>query len=281
MINNVLKRIKGILDYVLRPFGVTLVRVRPLSLKSYPESLPLAHPYYINIGAGKFYHPYWHKLDMPNDYYGNKTKDKLTIFCDLTKSLPLPINDDSVKVAYSSHVIEHLSDDSVQNLFNEVYRCLMTSGVFRITCPDIDIEYDAYMRGDESFWVWSNAYGKMNSSIEQKFLDHFATAISETHLGERSEKLSDENVKEVFDSYSKEDALNHFIKMIPNLDQKKYAAYHVNWFNFKKISVMLRNAGFSDIYESRYGQSSSPVLRDTSLFDSTCPALSVYVECRK
>jgi hypothetical protein len=44
---------------------------------------------------------------------------------------------------------------------------------------------------------------------------------------------------------------------------------------------MLLEAGFSQVYESRYAQSHCPELRDKTLFDTTCPELSVYVECRK
>jgi len=44
---------------------------------------------------------------------------------------------------------------------------------------------------------------------------------------------------------------------------------------------MLRKAGFSKIFLSGYGQSFSPVLRNTDLFDNTHPEISLYVEAIK
>ncbi|QYX29912.1 class I SAM-dependent methyltransferase [Sphaerospermopsis torques-reginae] len=40
-------------------------------------------------------------------------------------------------------------------------------------------------------------------------------------------------------------------------------------------------ASFSNIYRSGYGQSVSPILRNTQLFDSTHPQMSIYMECIK
>ena len=44
---------------------------------------------------------------------------------------------------------------------------------------------------------------------------------------------------------------------------------------------MLEQAGFSEIYKSGFGQSVSPVMRDTTLFDKQDPKDSLYVEAVK
>ena len=44
---------------------------------------------------------------------------------------------------------------------------------------------------------------------------------------------------------------------------------------------MLREAGFQEVYASRWGQSRSAVMRDTGYFDTTTPQLSMYMEAIK
>jgi predicted SAM-dependent methyltransferase len=199
----------------------------------------------------------------------------------LTSHQALPINNDTVKVAYTSHVIEHINDADVEYLFHEVYRCLQPGGYFRITCPDIDLEYDAYCSGDEFFWKWPNAYGLFNTSIEQKFLDHFATALTETHPHKGCKKVSSQEAKNILTTMRKEEALEYFVKQLSPEMQKHYTGDHINWFNRDKITTMLRKANFKHIYESKYLQSRCKIMRDKLLFDSTCPELSLYIECQK
>lgn len=56
---------------------------------------------------------------------------------------------------------------------------------------------------------------------------------------------------------------------------------HVNWWTWNKISSRLTMAGFVDVTRSGFGQSSEPVMRDTTKFDNTHPNGSLYVESRK
>ena len=254
---------------------------KPFGLELYPDTDRTETPRYVNIGAGNFYHPLWHNLDMPNDYYAGQQKDKLHISHDLTSSQHLPFADQTLHVAYTSHVVEHLSNDDVAHLFAEVYRCLRPGGVFRITCPDMDLEYDAYLRRDNSFWKWPNAYKVFNSSVEQCFLDHFATILTLSHPEKGCRKFSDQEVGSLFADMGKVGAFEYLINQIPGNLRSRYPADHVNWFNFEKLLTMLGDAGFAKVYESKYGQSKSPLLRNLALFDSTCPELSLYVECVK
>lgn len=268
---------------IINQWGIEVVRLRNdlPDLSLYEEKERPETPRYVNIGAGGFFHPFWHNLDTPNEYYAEIQKNLAFIHYDLTAHKPLPFESDTLKVAYTSHVIEHIHDDDVVFLFKEVYRCLQPGGCFRVTCPDIDLEYDAYMRNDRSFWKWPNAYGVFNTSIEQMFLDHFATSLTKTHPEKTCRKLTDKDIREIFEKYPKEDALDHIVGLLTTDIQKKYPGDHINWFNHGKISEILSSAGFSNVYESGYGQSKCVQMRDKQLFDSTCPELSVYVECVK
>jgi predicted SAM-dependent methyltransferase len=278
-----LRQGKNVVNKLLSPLQLEVRRVqidKPDTSQYEIQERPVK-PCFINIGAGDFYHPYWHNLDNPNEYYANSQKGKLHIQYDLTSHEPFPFEDNQLKVCYSSHVIEHINNDDVEYLFNQVYRCLQPGGYFRITCPDIDLEYEAYSRGDSTFWKWPNAYGINNNTIEQKFLDHFATALTETHPFKNCKKFTTEEIRKIFNEMQKEEALDFFIGQLSKDMQKDYSGDHINWFNKNKIINLLEKANFKTIYESKYGQSCCSILRDKKLFDSTCPELSLYIECRK
>lgn len=57
-------------------------------------------------------------------------------YLNLTK--PLPYSPESVEAIFSSHVLEHLFMDEVENLMPEIYRVLKPGGVCRIVVPDLD-----------------------------------------------------------------------------------------------------------------------------------------------
>ncbi|QDH64225.1 MULTISPECIES: class I SAM-dependent methyltransferase [Pseudomonas fluorescens group] len=278
---SLLKTGKHLINKFIHPLGLEINKIdKGTSTALYEDRKRPETPKYLNIGAGSFFHPYWHNLDNPNEYYKDDQKGNLNIQYDLTSHESMPLGDNTLEVAYTSHVIEHLSDDDVEFLFSEVYRCLKPGGVFRVTCPDMGLEYDAYIRGDVSFWKWPNAYGTYNTSIEQKFLDHFATALTDTHPASKI-KLSDREIREIFLNLPKAEAFDSIIGQIPKDIQKDHYGDHINWFDSEKVTRMLKASNFSEVYESKYLQSRCPILRNKALFDSTCPELSMYIECRK
>ena len=119
------------------------------------------------------------------------------------------------------------------------------------------------------------------ASIQQIFLYHFASGVSELHIDKTVPKISDGKLDELFSTLSFEDALNFCTSNCSLGVQKKYPGNHINWWNEKKAVKMLRKAGFKTIYRSGWGQSGFPVLRNTSLFDNTHPKISLYIEARK
>ena len=200
-----------------------------------------------------------------------------TLVHDLMSQKPFPIGTETLKVAYTSHVIEHLRDEDVQYMFEEVYRCLQTGGFFRIGCPDIDLEYDAYYSGDVGFWWWKSA----DISIEQGFLGHFASALTLNDADKRCKKYTDAEIRAVFAELPKEEAFDSFTKQIPVEVQRAHPGDHMNWFSSSKLTTMLQKAGFKNIWGSRFEQSKCALLRNTRLFDCTHPEFSLYIECYK
>lgn len=281
--NNFFRILAKVVNKTISPIGMQIVPTQPSygRLDIYPEKERPETPRYINIGAGSFYHPYWHNVDTPNDFYASIQRGHIHINHDLTSQQSLPFNSDTIKVFYISHVIEHLSNECVRFYFAEFHRCLQSGGFIRLTCPDIDLEYDAYCRGDLSFFMWPTPWGKRSFSLEQRFLEHFATVLTFNQPETACHKYTDEEIRAVISKLPKEEALNFFINQIPLASEHSYPENHMNWFNVNKIQAMLRKAGFENIYESKYNQSKCPLMRNTQLFDSTTPGLSLYLECQK
>lgn len=240
---------------------------------------------FVNIGSGDFYHPHWTNLDFDNDCYRELQSKTTFIPYDLTQMAPMPFEAESVDIFYTSHTIEHLNNDCAQYLFEEVYRCLRPEGVFRVTCPDMEIQYRAYARGDSSFWPQPSPWNTNLSSIADRFMEHFATILVGVHRSRLN--LNDTNLIDpdkfdsLFSSLDQSAFFDELTKSIPSGANSFFPGGHSNWFTFEKIKKMLNSAGFKHIYRSGFGQSVDPKLRRTDLFDSTCPELSIYVEAIK
>lgn len=143
---------------------------------------------FYNIGAGLFSHIAWTNID----YYSNWYKEnKIGISYDLFDLKPLPIDDNSANIIYSSHTVEHINDEAAQNMFNEAHRILKINGIIRLTMPDIDLCYKTIINNDRYFWkqmsdissipkymASGNISKPMNSvSLKQIFLFIFASQI--------------------------------------------------------------------------------------------------------
>ena len=116
---------------------------------------------FYNIGAGSFFHPFWTNLDLKSEWYADAQKNIEFVNFDLFSLQSFPIKTETAELVYSSHVVEHLTNKAVQNMFNEAYRILKPNGIFRFSAPDIDLYYEAYKRNDEHFFCWIDGYSKL------------------------------------------------------------------------------------------------------------------------
>jgi len=78
-----------------------------------------------------------------NIEYGNATKG-------------LPVQDKSVEVLYSSHMLEHLDRKEVDQFLKEAFRVLRSGGIIRIAVPDIKKQVEQYIEsGDADAFIES------------------------------------------------------------------------------------------------------------------------------
>lgn len=250
----------------------------------------LADKAFFNIGAGSFSHPCWTNVDFASEHYQRHQQANF-IHYDLTALEPLPINNNSAEIIYSSHTLEHVNDTAVENLLTEAYRALKPGACLRLTMPDAELEYQAYARKDRLFFDWIDRYQKKEKwkrvyavspaevSLEQIFVSLFACQLSQLSKDDTSDKLSDVEIKAIFQENPQVEALELLCKHCSfNPD---FPGQHMNWWSENKLRAFLQKAGFTKIYRSGYGQSLLLPLRDTRHFDSTRPRISLYIEAFK
>lgn len=275
---------QSIVKDVARRFGVAVARDTSRNWRPdlYEEQSRPDEPTYVNLGAGDFFHPMWHNVDLPNEFYRSRQRQNIHIVHDLCSRSDLPFDSRSLKLVYTSHTLEHLPDEAVAHLLNEVYRCLRSDGTFRLTCPDMELQYRAYGLVDRDFWPQPSPWGTYSATLEDRFLEHFATILTEQHADacRGVEPVMPGEFRQLFVSESKQEFFRSIVTRIPVGSNAAFPQGHCNWFTPSRLEAMLHNAGFSVVRESRFGQSADPRMRNTGLFDGTTPELSLYMECQ-
>jgi hypothetical protein len=95
------------------------------------------------------------------------------------------------------------------------------------------------------------------------------------------EKVSDDEVRQVFETLPLEEAFDNFTDRVTLQHIREFPQSHDTWFTHEKITRMLKAAGFGEVWASSHGQSFCPEMRDLGYFDKTRPDLSLYVEARR
>jgi len=219
----------------------------------------------VNIGAGSWHVPKWKIMDYRGPWYNYYLPGFIDYNHDLTSSAPFSFADRSVHLFYCEHVIEHLNDRCCEHLFREAFRSLEPGGGFRVVMPDAGLIYDRLREQDAKFFKsWMD---RDNSSLEEAF----CTLVAQSRYLEKAEidcRLAT----------MKEDEFLDWCKDGLEYDRTR-AGEHINWFNFKKLSRMLKEAGFHVVRESKPQESLFSEARGPE-FD-TRPWYSLHVDCVK
>ena len=155
----------------------------------------------------------------------------------------------------------------------------------RLTIPDFDKAYDAYMTGNEDFFA---RRGSATKVPEIALIEMFATGL----IG----KVTPEEIRERVHSMTKEAFADHCTGLVSRPDHQDNRGNHINWWTYGKLERMLRHVGFDDIQNSGPHQSRFHELRGDGTilglgrlfsldriqgFDTAHPHLSVYAEAVK
>jgi len=128
----------------IRLFGYQ-VDVRVNKIKKRPKNVTENNilgspPFKLNFGPG----PNWVKPDSSwlSVDIEPEWGDIVVNFQDF-KSLPL--EDESCRCVYGSHVFEHMSIFKTPLIFKEIHRVLIKGGVFRLILPDVEKSIREYI----------------------------------------------------------------------------------------------------------------------------------------
>ena len=290
--------VKKIAEKIVSLFGFTIKRVviknddLPLYIKLYGEE-SVKHRRFYNISAGSYLgfgggmnHPCWTKIDVDRQWNKAQLCEKgvvynpeRDIFCDMLAMEPFPVETSAAELVHTRFTIASITDAAAQYLFGEVHRILKNGGIFRISTPNIDLDYRAYFNNDMTFFYWFE--NDKTVSIEQAFLFHVASQLSSIHPDGVAERITDEQFRDLLKTKKMEDALDFCTSKCSVEIQKKHRQDHINWWNAKKLERMLRLAGFKSIYLSSREQSASPVMRNEAYFDNEDNKFVMYMEAVK
>ena len=242
---------------------------------------------FLNIGAGNFHHKYWTNVDYDSEWYSNRQKESFINY-NIMSMQPLPLQNDSIELAYSSHVIEHVTNSAAENLFSEIYRVLKPGGGVRITCPDSQLFYNTLVNKDFAFWNWRHQWftGKLSSGLsdisEVTLYDYVLREVATPRCRFykcKKDSIEPLEVENIFTTASYSDFFNYLTSKL-EFDPEA-PGDHINWWDETKTIAFLQKAGFKKVYSSRAKQSLFAPLRNVYKFDTTAPHMSLYVEARK
>lgn len=259
------------------PIGYGLSKVYKVGAKVEVKLLKglNTNPKKLNIGGGNWFKMGWLNLDI----YADNT------FIDINQNLlenqELPFIDESLELIFASHILEHLPDEVVLNLLKECHRTLKKGGIMRISVPDMEKAFKAYVDRDWNFFEIGGVTTN-GDSIERRLVNYFASFAMDNYGEEKHYSggpiIDDSIVKEKFNSLGKYEFVTWCVSLIP-----KNAPYkaHVNGFDFEKLARFLKDAGFEESYKSLYRNSTVKELRDTKRIFDKRPMVSLYVETIK
>lgn len=221
---------------------------------------------FLNFGAGyRFNHFAFRNVDKYNGDIDLKWSP-----CDFKK---INIKDKSIKVIYTSHMIEHLTFEEAKFMLSEFYRILETNGQLRIVTPDIDIFHEAYVANDKYLF-------NEKLSIEHAYVKVFAARLIKGN-GDNKPLISSKEIRDLFNKKKRTDAYEYLIEKVNAKNNREDWFNHISWWNFERLNSTLKEAGFSSVFKSAYSQSKSVVLKDIRYFDQTAQWYSLYVDAIK
>lgn len=232
---------------------------------------------YLAIGESKEYFPppYWTLMDI-------KESDINVNF----EETNYKVNNSQLKFIYSSHCIEHLSDDAINYLFNELFISMKQDSVLRIETPDVkkiigdikdnrNIDYLKKIQKENlKNLVMNRNMDDIYGELHVAALGLISCYVDEIHIPVTSSK-------EVFEEKLYSSTLDEFCLWAISLQSKEQLVTHghINFWYFEKLKKALEFAGFKTIEKCESNQSSNDF--DLSLERSHRKEYSLIVEAKK
>lgn len=200
----------------------------------------------------------------------------------------------SVSYIYSSHMIEHMEIESVQNIFNECYRILKPGGIIRTCCPNASQFIQEYKNNPDTFGthyeysvgsgrtykqeieMWTNKLAMSPEAKNECLLPHnllcaeFVCYCDRPQYGHTFDK---EQFNIMINKPEEE-----FLEWVTSHYQKGRPAGHMTAFTPDKVKSLYIEAGFKseNTFEMEYRKSNIPDIDTIDL--ELRKTISLYVE---
>lgn len=107
----------------------------------------------IHVGCGNVLLKGWlNVLYEKRQVYGRLQQDNGALRLNYNLLNPWPIESNSIHFIAGSHFIEHLDLNDGLRFLGEAFRVLRAGGVIRLSCPDLEIYANHYVKRDKTFF---------------------------------------------------------------------------------------------------------------------------------
>jgi len=143
----------------------------------------------------------------------------------------IPIEDNSVRVFYMSHVIEHIPMCKARECMAKIRKKLKKGGRLRIVCPDLKQMVEAYIRNDPDYFIKApptidKSHAELG--IGGMLLNSIISFGSDTYLFDSKEKRNITGIA------------------------------HICAYDFDMLQKLLSKVGFEKIEKSQYDKNIDP-----------------------
>ena len=192
-----------------------------------------------------------------------------TVLFDENSKLDM-FEENTVDCIYSSHMIEHMNDGSVQNIINESYKILKPGGVLRLVAPDAMYYINSYKTlygRPEAFYIDEYGVGSGRSWMEEV---RFGLNLSQDSKDGRLELhnllcavfccyTSQPQYNHIWDvnevNRRLEDGVDEFIKWASSFYDHSRPGGHINGFYANKVMKMMESSGFPSTFDMKFRES--------------------------
>jgi len=201
------------------------------------------------------------------------------IICNVEKMEMIDIADNSIDIVYSSHMIEHITDEALNHFLGELHRILKKGGCIRIEAPDAEKLINAYIHNDSDILVdfidngvmlakkyGVNDYGSFHMAFLSSLVSYIKDGCVEPVLVDKSE--IDKRINDI----------DSFVEWCKTLltDEQKGTHGHINPVYYSKLESNLSDAGFTKICSADNRETNLGVIVEKSIQQIERPHRSYY-----
>jgi len=202
--------------------------------------------------------------------------------------------DNSVSCIYSSHMVEHMEIESVQNIFNECYRILKPGGIIRTCCPNASQFIQEYKNDPDTFGTHYE-YGVGSGRTYKQEIEMWTGLLKMNPELKRKVMLPHNLLCAEFICYCDNPQYGHtfdlekfnimiekseteFLDWVTSHYQKGRPAGHMTAFTPDKVKSLYVKAGFKyeNTFDMEYRKSNIPEIYKIDL--ELRKTISLYVE---